>query len=158
MSKLLKPHVKLSTPEKGWITFSLSLSNHEFTEQFWHVPVDFVANLISAVTSIAEGQRTTVAEASAESNGRYLFEFMCLSDMDTLKLVIRHWPSWTSRTTGGTVVFESDSPRLDLLRAFWRGFQSLRGRCDGAAFESAWGAPLETRAIDSLGHRVGGRR
>jgi hypothetical protein len=154
MSSARQPRVELSTPERGWITFSLDVDGHHFEEQLWHVPVDFVTNLASAVAGIAEGRGATAAEASAESIGRYLLEFTDSTATDTLTIVIRHWPSWTSRTTGGTTILDCQAPRLELLRAFWRGFQRLRGRCDATEFERQWGTPLPTRAIDSLGEHV----
>ncbi len=154
MSDIMKPRVELSTPEKGWITLTLDVDGQHFKLEFWHIPVDFVANLASAVAGIAEGRGTTAAEASAESNGRYVFEFTESSATDTLRLVIRHWPSWTSRTTGGATMLDAEAPRLEFLRAFWRGFQNLRGRCEGADFESRWGSPLPTNAIDSIGDKA----
>jgi hypothetical protein len=56
MSSARQPRVELSTPERGWITFSLDVDGHHFEEQLWHVPVDFVTNLASAVAGIAEGR------------------------------------------------------------------------------------------------------
>ncbi len=143
--------VTFGDPLNGWLPFSLSHFELEFSENFSYTPNDFVSELVTALRSMMAGASQATANASCEPGG-YEIRFTATDD---LTLDIQFFPDfWMRPRKHGESVFSVTLPPACIVRPFWRALTDLASRDRLSDYESQMRRRFPSRELEVLGEAI----
>ena len=136
----------------GWLPTTLETDVGDLAFVSSHVPYDFPAELVAALSGVLSAPGEYVArlnEEPPECDWRFRSE-----DGSALTFEVVRYRSGLRTAGAGEVVLTVGGAALDIVLPFWRGLRELASRARDEAFGSHWNEPFPFEALERLTVRV----
>jgi hypothetical protein len=135
----------------GWLPATLEVDDDgALAFDVSHLPYDFLAELVAALSGVLDGPGEHVARM-CEEPVEHDWRFRAFDRTAVLFEVVTYA---YGRDRKGEVVARVTAAPLDIVLPLWRGLRELASRAPGEGFRAQWSTPFPAEALDRLTERV----
>ena len=136
----------------GWLPTALETDGGDLAFVVSHVPYDFPAELVAALSGVLSAPGEHVARLNEEPT-EYDWRFQSEDESATAFEVVRY-PSGRRTETEAEVLLTVTGAPLDIVLPFWRGLREFASRVRVEGYGSHWNEPFPFEALARLTERV----